>query len=237
MKILYVFPHPDDESFGPARAISAQVRAGHEVSLLTLTKGGATRRRHDFGYSIAEMGAVREREMADVARVLHLANLTVLDFPDSGLEALDPRVLEVAIEDEIEQQQPEILVTYAVHGVSGFHDHLVAHAVVKRVFVEMKERADSSLRRLAFFTLTEEQAGDEPGWHALSHSSSEDIDCLVEVDDIDMESFRAALDCYRTYEATIAQSGIRDAMDRLVAFEFFGESFDPPLSRLVDHLD
>jgi len=35
MKILYVFPHPDDESFGPARAIAAQVRAGHEVFLLT----------------------------------------------------------------------------------------------------------------------------------------------------------------------------------------------------------
>ena len=43
MRILYVFPHPDDESFGPARAMATQRRQGHEVYLLTLT-GGKQRR-------------------------------------------------------------------------------------------------------------------------------------------------------------------------------------------------
>jgi LmbE family N-acetylglucosaminyl deacetylase len=38
MKILYVFPHPDDESFGPAPAIAAQIRNANKVYLLTLTK-------------------------------------------------------------------------------------------------------------------------------------------------------------------------------------------------------
>lgn len=33
MKALYIFPHPDDESFGPAPAISAQLRRGFEVYL------------------------------------------------------------------------------------------------------------------------------------------------------------------------------------------------------------
>jgi LmbE family N-acetylglucosaminyl deacetylase len=35
MDILYVYPHPDDESFGPALAIARQVREGHRVFLLT----------------------------------------------------------------------------------------------------------------------------------------------------------------------------------------------------------
>ena len=61
MKILYVFPHPDDESFGPARAIAAQVRAGHSVCLLTLTKGGATKERFKLGYTVQQMGDVRTR--------------------------------------------------------------------------------------------------------------------------------------------------------------------------------
>ncbi len=61
MRILYVFPHPDDESFGPARAIAAQTRAGHAVSLLTLTRGGATRERFKLGLSVEEMVAVRAR--------------------------------------------------------------------------------------------------------------------------------------------------------------------------------
>ena len=88
VKILYVFPHPDDESFGPARAISAQVRAGHAVYLLTLTKGGATKERFRLGYSVEQMGETRYREMQDVAKVLRLADLTVPDLPDSGLFAL-----------------------------------------------------------------------------------------------------------------------------------------------------
>ncbi len=58
MRILYIFPHPDDESFGPANAMSKQVREGNEVYLLTLTKGGATKQRHKYGYSIKEMGEV-----------------------------------------------------------------------------------------------------------------------------------------------------------------------------------
>ncbi len=66
MKILYIFPHPDDESFGPARAMSKQRRQGHEVYLLTLTRGGATKQRFKYGYSIEEMGEVRYREMLEV---------------------------------------------------------------------------------------------------------------------------------------------------------------------------
>jgi LmbE family N-acetylglucosaminyl deacetylase len=49
MKVLYVFAHPDDESFGPARAMFKQRREGHEVHLLTLTRGGATKQRHKYG--------------------------------------------------------------------------------------------------------------------------------------------------------------------------------------------
>ena len=66
MKIMYIFPHPDDESFGPAGAIHQQIKEGNEVYLLTLTKGGATKVRHQLGLSIKEMGLVRETEMQQV---------------------------------------------------------------------------------------------------------------------------------------------------------------------------
>ena len=45
MKFLYIFPHPDDESFGPTAGMFLQLEQGHEVHLLTLTKGGATKER------------------------------------------------------------------------------------------------------------------------------------------------------------------------------------------------
>jgi hypothetical protein len=42
MKILYIFPHPGDESFGPAGAIHSQVNGGHEMHRLILTRGGVS---------------------------------------------------------------------------------------------------------------------------------------------------------------------------------------------------
>ena len=149
MTFLYVFPHPDDESFGPAPAIARQVREGHDVSLLTLTKGGATHVRHELGKTVEEMGAIREQEMQCVAETLGL-DLTVLDFPDGELASLDPRQIEKVVERKIQAVQPDVLVTYAAFGNSGHPDHLVTHAVVKRAYcqtgVEMAATAPMSSR-------------------------------------------------------------------------------------------
>ena len=153
MRLLYIFPHPDDESFGPAAAIHQQREAGHEVFLLTMTRGGATRQRHRLGLSIDEMGEVRLQEMLEMEKELGLSGMMVWDYPDSGLKHLDPRILEQAIREHIEAVQPDILVSYAVHGISGFHDHLVAHAVVKRLYCELRDRGHPFLRRLALLTL------------------------------------------------------------------------------------
>lgn len=235
-RLLYVFPHPDDESFGPARAIAAQVRQGHEVFLLTLTRGGATKERHRLGLSVSEMGAVRRREMLDVARVLGLADLTVLDFPDGELKDLDPRLLEAVIADHIVQTRPQVLVTYPIHGISGFPDHLVAHAVVKHAFVELRDSGAAYLKRLAFVTLTEEQASEASGVHRLHGSTDEEIDCLVTASDSDMETFRRALDCYVTYREMIERTGVRESLDEIIAFEIFAETHDPPLDDLAAQL-
>ena len=69
-----------------------------------------------------------------MAKVLDLSGLTVLDLPDSGLKGLDPREIERVLGEQIVKIRPAVLVTYPVHGISGFHDHLVTHAVVKREF-------------------------------------------------------------------------------------------------------
>ena len=87
MRILYIFPHPDDESFGPARAMAAQKRQGHDVYLLTLTRGEATKVRHKFGWTLEQMGEVRYREMMDVRTTLDLTDIRVLNLPDGGLKS------------------------------------------------------------------------------------------------------------------------------------------------------
>lgn len=234
MKILYIFPHPDDESFGPAPAIAAQKRAGHEVYLLTLTKGEATKQRHRLGVTKKEMGEIRFKEMQCVEQVLDLDGMMVQDLPDSGLKEMDPREIEFVIKNHISQIQPNVVVTYAVHGVSGFEDHLVQHAVAKRVYCEMKEQGQEYLKRLAFFThYSEEEVKSK---FNLKSSKLDEIDCWVEANDSDMQKFYDALDCYETYQQVIEDSGVKDAVTGKVPFEFFQENFDPPLDDITEKL-
>lgn len=233
-KILYIFPHPDDESFGPAPAISAQIRQGHEVHLLTLTKGEATKQRHRLGLSKEQMGEVRYQEMLCVEKRLGLAGMKVLDLPDGELKKVNPIEIEKVIQKEIQELQSDILVTYAVHGISGFHDHLVTHAVVKRVFCSMQESGMSYPRRLAFFTRMGEVFMD--GKFRLEISKPEEIAWIEECNNEDMKAFHEALDCYKTYKEVIEQSKVREVTTNRVPFEIFGETFDTPLKSIADKL-
>jgi len=234
MKILYIFPHPDDESFGPANIMSFQRRQGHEVYLLTLTKGGATKQRYKYGYSVEEMGEVRYKEMIEVEKVLNLSGMTVLDLPDSGLKELDPRDIEKVIREEIENIKPDVVVTYAVHGISGFHDHLVGHAVVKRVFVEMIESV-SYLRRLALFTVTDQQAKMQKHFN-IKGSPDDEIDAIIDTDDIDMQNAYKALDCYKTYKDILEATDIKKQIPKQVVFEIYREKHEPKLNDLFEKL-
>ena len=234
MRVLYIFPHPDDESFGPAPAIASQVRLGHEVFLLTYTRGGATKVRHNLGLSIEKMGDVRYGEMLDVARVLDLKDMQVMDLPDSSLKEMDPLVIEEITENHIRSIEPDVLVTYAVHGISGFHDHLVSHAVVKRVYCKLKKEWERAPKRLAFFTLAESDM--EEGRFRLHTSTEGEIDCAITVLPTDIEKAARALDCYRTYQDVIREAKVLERTGTTIYFEFFQENFNPHLTSLFDEL-
>lgn len=234
MKILYIYPHPDDESFGPAQVMSFQKRQGNEVYLLTLTRGGAAKQRHKFGFTAEEMGRIRFGEMQRVEAVLELSGMTVLDLPDSGLKEMDPKEIETPVEKHMDAIKPQVVVTYPVHGISGFHDHLVTHAVVKRVFTAM-QASSPWLKRLAFVTLTKEAAAKSVLF-PLNGSTSDEIDCTVTVDEIDHERHLKALDCYTTFSETIEKSGIRQMSGLTAVFEIFRENHDPQLSDLFEML-
>lgn len=234
-RFLYIFPHPDDESFGPALAISRQRRDGHEVHLVTLTRGGATRQRHVLGLTEREMGDVRAKEMDCVKKVLDLTSFALHDLPDSRLKDQNPIGLESLVEEAIHRTRPNVIVTYGVHGVSGFADHLVTHAVVKRVFCAMQiSKETPELRRLALFTLL---PSDEPDpLFQLKTSSPDEIDALISVDQEDHAKARQSLSCYETYQSVIEQAKPLERVGSSVPFELFGESFDPPLASLEEKL-
>ncbi len=237
MRFLYIFPHPDDECFGPAPGMARQLREGHEVHLLTLTRGGATKQRHRLGLTVGEMGEVRLAEMRRVEEVLGLTGMEVLDLPDSGLAEIDPRLIEDVVREAILELVPDVVVTYAVHGISGFRDHLVTHAVVKRVYCELRDEApDRAPRRLALFTLAEEEedAGDGP--FTLRTSPPDLIDAGIAISRSDLAKGLEALACYETYREVIERADPLGRIGDTIWFELFEESHAPPLSSLEERL-
>ena len=69
-RLLLIFPHPDDESYGSGGTMARYVREGTtDVFLLTLTRGEASRQGPRLGLTKEQMGEMRSREMEEVARI------------------------------------------------------------------------------------------------------------------------------------------------------------------------
>jgi LmbE family N-acetylglucosaminyl deacetylase len=156
-----------------------------------------------------------------------------LSFPDSELKELDPGTIEESIRDEILRVKPHVVVTFPIHGISGFHDHLVTHFAVTRVYLGLRGDDRPWLQRLAFFTVV--SAPEQFPWH-VNVTAPAEIDCVLEVTDSDMEQFHRALDCYVTYADVIALTRIHEIFDRKIHFELFREDHKPPLTDLCEAL-
>jgi LmbE family N-acetylglucosaminyl deacetylase len=183
------------------------------------------------------MGEVRYREMLAVEKTLGLSSMEVLDLPDSGLKEMDPREIEAVVRKHIEKIKPHILVSYPVHGISGFHDHLIMHYAAKRIFLQMQDEGATYLKRLAFFTLPDSGAPSmQNGEFRMKRSEAELIDCTIPLEEADIQAMVDSLSCYETYKDTIEATGVVEQIGDKVYFEIFNEAFIPPLQDLADRL-
>ncbi|MTI87733.1 MAG: PIG-L family deacetylase [Balneolaceae bacterium] len=238
MKILYLFPHPDDESFGPGGIINQQIRQGHEVSLVTFTKGGATKMRHKLGLSIKEMGEVRHKEMKNVQHTLGIHHMTILDYEDGALSKINPLKLQEEAGKWIHYYNAEIVITYPIHGGSGHHDHIALHMAVKQLFYA--SRSDfSHWQRLAFFTLPD--TGDpmfmEKGIPRVTWTKKDDIDVICQLEEEDIEAMKKALLCYETYQEMIETTNVIERIGNKTHFELADEYHPQVLSSLTQGID
>ena len=70
----------------------------------------------------------------------------------------------------------------------------------------------------------------------INGSKDEEIDCICEADEEDMEKSRKALDCYVTFKETIDASNIKEQIPKKVCFEIYQETHIPKLKNLFEKL-
>lgn len=135
-KIVAVFAHPDDESFGPGGTL-AKLAEENQVFLLSATKG-------DAGRGIKRnipLPKVRAEELKKAGKILGIKKIFFLGFKDGTLCNKLYHQLAKKITNKLNQIKPEMVITYEPRGVSGHLDHIAvslttSFAVSKLPFVK-----------------------------------------------------------------------------------------------------
>lgn len=136
-KMVCVFAHPDDESFGPGGSI-AYYASQIPVHILCVTPGD--------GNGNAELGQVRRRELRASAQILGVQNVTFLDFADGSLCNNNYHEIAAQIQQYLDQHQPDSVMTFDPNGVSGHIDHVAVAMICSYLFERL-----TYLRYLLYF--------------------------------------------------------------------------------------
>ncbi len=145
-RLLAVFAHPDDESFGPGGTLAKYSQEGVEVQILCATKGeagrisslslrGAKRRsnlnkdeiataRRTSGLAMTDVGYARGKELLEAAKVLGVKKVEFLNFRDGELSNNKYHDLAKKISQKIKEFKPQVVLTFDQRGVSGHLDHI-----------------------------------------------------------------------------------------------------------------
>jgi LmbE family N-acetylglucosaminyl deacetylase len=125
LKLLAIFPHPDDESLGLGGTLARYSAEGVETYLVCATRG-------ERGWTGAEeddpgpeaLGHIREAELRCAIEHLGLHELNFLDYIDGDVDRADPQEIIAKITAHIRRIQPQVVVTFPPDGNYGHPDHI-----------------------------------------------------------------------------------------------------------------
>ncbi len=120
--VLAVCAHPDDESFGLGAVLTRFTGAGATVSMLCLTHGEAS----TLGRTDRPLGEVRREELTAAAAVLGVDRVELLDYPDGGLDHVEPGRLARDVARAAREVGADLLVVFDEGGITGHPDHVRA---------------------------------------------------------------------------------------------------------------
>ena len=226
-RVLAVFPHPDDEAYGPAGTLA---RAGADPDaaavLLCLTRGEASSMGPARGMTPEQVGVLREERLREVAAILQLDGMLVGDFPDSRLARCPLDSVSAAIRAAIDALEPQVLISHDPRGVNAHPDHIATHWAVRHALL-----GNGSVRLAMVAYPPSVVAAVEP--RLLFATPDDEIDAVIELSPAEITAKEAAL---RVHEAfvTLRPDGDPKLLRRppIERYDFLGENRSPPVSDL-----
>ena len=125
-RVLAIFPHADDEAIMCGGTLHRCSTGGQAVTLAVLTKGEKGTR---TAISRASLKEIRTKEARAVAAILGISELIQEDFGDGELHN-KKQELRIFIDTLIEQEKPDLLITYDLAGLYGHTDHIACSEII-----------------------------------------------------------------------------------------------------------
>lgn len=224
-RLLAVFPHPDDESYGCAGTLK-RLGADPDAAtvLLCLTRGEASEMGPARGLGPEEVADLRTRRLEEVGRILDLDGLIVGDFPDGRLARYPLDALAAAIDDVLRAFEPQVVIAHDPRGVNAHADHIATHWALRHALLGRPVR----LAMLAYPASVAEAVKPR----LLLPTPEDEIDAVLHLAEDEIEAKER---CLRIHEAFVT---LRDAAGTLLRrppverYDLLGEERSPPLSDL-----
>jgi LmbE family N-acetylglucosaminyl deacetylase len=197
-KILFVFAHPDDESFAAGCSIVHYASKNVEVHLYCATKGGAGKPGTPPLCLQEELPELRATELKQACSILGVDFLYLRDFEDGKLVDTPYDELAVDLLNHIKKVEPEIMVTFPPHGISGHKDHI---QIQKICFDIVSSQIVQSVQSLYYVTI------EVPATHTASPPFGhikEEIDVVIDVG-YTRQQVAQALRAHQTQHLSVAR--------------------------------
>jgi LmbE family N-acetylglucosaminyl deacetylase len=125
LRLLAVFPHPDDETLGLGGVMAKYSAEGVETHLVCATRG-------ERGWFDSEgpdpglegVGRIRAAELRCAAKELGLHEVSFLDFLDGDVDQVNPLDAITKIAAHVRRIRPQVVVTFPPDGAYGHPDHI-----------------------------------------------------------------------------------------------------------------
>ena len=124
--VLAIFPHADDEAITCGGFLHHVSRGGGAVTLVILTKGERGTPNATLDVSLKD---IRTREAQAVTAILGISRFIQEDFGDGDLHD-KKQELTTFIDMTIEQEKPDLLITYDLAGFYGHADHITCSEII-----------------------------------------------------------------------------------------------------------
>lgn len=157
-RLLAVFAHPDDETFGTGGTLAHYARQGVEVYLICATRGEVGEAPADLK-GFASTAEMREDELRCAAGILGLKDVYFLGYRDSGMpgsaDNAHPRALAAQPTEQVAREvarymreiRPQVVITFDPIGGYRHPDHIAIQRATVQAF-RLAGAADEALDHL-----------------------------------------------------------------------------------------